>query len=163
MKNDSTLKEAGLKVTHPRIKILELLQSHPESHLSAEEIHNKLAKKEETIGLATIYRVLTQLEIAGLIQKNHFDDTQSTYEIKKQHHDHLICTNCGKIIEFVNMVDVVTYEFENIPFDTLNEINKLKPVLPKPSFGKDSKDTQTEEITTFWKTRSRKILETSIE
>ena len=63
MKNDSTLKEAGLKVTHPRIKILELLQSHPESHLSAEEIHNKLVKKEETIGLATIYRVLTQLEI----------------------------------------------------------------------------------------------------
>ncbi|MBJ40856.1 MAG: ferric iron uptake transcriptional regulator [Gammaproteobacteria bacterium] len=102
MKNDSTLKEAGLKVTHPRIKILELLQSHPESHLSAEEIHNKLVKKEETIGLATIYRVLTQLEIAGLIQKNHFDDTQSTYEITKQHHDHLICTNCGKIVEFVN-------------------------------------------------------------
>ena len=102
MKNDSTLKEAGLKVTHPRIKILELLQSNPESHLSAEEIHNKLTKKEETIGLATIYRVLTQLEIVGLIQKNHFDDTQSTYEIKKQHHDHLICTNCGKIVEFVN-------------------------------------------------------------
>ena len=102
MKNDSTLKEAGLKVTHPRVKILELLQSNPESHLTAEEIHGRLTKKEETIGLATIYRVLTQLEIAGLIQKNHFDETQSTYEIKKQHHDHLICTSCGKIVEFVN-------------------------------------------------------------
>jgi len=102
MKNDSTLKEAGLKVTHPRVKILELLQSNPESHLTAEEIHERLIKKEETIGLATIYRVLTQLEIAGLIQKNHFDETQSTYEIKKQHHDHLICTSCGKIVEFVN-------------------------------------------------------------
>ena len=102
MKNDSTLKEAGLKVTHPRVKILELLQSNPESHLTAEEIHGRLIKKEETIGLATIYRVLTQLEIAGLIQKNHFDETQSTYEIKKQHHDHLICTSCGKIVEFVN-------------------------------------------------------------
>ena len=102
MKNDSTLKEAGLKVTHPRVKILELLQSNPESHLTAEEIHSRLLKKEETIGLATIYRVLTQLEIAGLIQKNHFDETLSTYEIKKQHHDHLICTSCGKIVEFVN-------------------------------------------------------------
>ena len=102
MKNDSTLKEAGLKVTHPRVKILELLQSNPESHLTAEEIHGRLIKKEATIGLATIYRVLTQLEIAGLIQKNHFDETQSTYEIKKQHHDHLICTSCGKIVEFVN-------------------------------------------------------------
>tara|TARA_B100001996_G_scaffold373640_1_gene351312 strand:+ start:1619 stop:2041 length:423 start_codon:yes stop_codon:yes gene_type:complete len=102
MKNDSTLKEAGLKVTHPRVKVLELLQSHPKSHLTAEEIHDKLIKGEETIGLATIYRVLTQLELAGLVQKNHFDESQSSYEIQKKHHDHLICTNCGKIIEFMN-------------------------------------------------------------
>ena len=102
MKNDSTLKDAGLKVTHPRVKILELFQSNPDSHLSADEIHNSLIKKDENIGLATIYRVLTQLEEAGLIQKNHFDDNSSSYEIKKRHHDHLICNVCGKIVEFTD-------------------------------------------------------------
>ena len=102
MKNDLTLKDAGLKVTHPRVKILELFQSNPDSHLSADEIHNNLIKKDENIGLATIYRVLTQLEEAGLIQKNHFDDNSSSYGIKKQHHDHLICTVCGKIVEFTD-------------------------------------------------------------
>jgi len=102
MKNDSTLKDAGLKVTHPRVKILELFQSNPHSHLSADDIHNNLMKKDENIGLATIYRVLTQLEEAGLIQKNHFDDSSSSYEIKKRHHDHLICNVCGKIVEFTD-------------------------------------------------------------
>ena len=100
--NNETLKDAGLKVTHPRTKILDVLQSHPGTHLSADEIHNKLVEHNESIGLATVYRVLTQLELAGLIQKNQFNDNQSNYEIKKQHHDHLICTKCGKIIEFMN-------------------------------------------------------------
>ena len=100
--NDEALKEAGLKVTHPRVRILELFQSDPETHYSAEEVHNHLLKNNESIGLATIYRVLTQLETAGLLQKNNFDDSISTYEIKKQHHDHLICTECGKIIEFID-------------------------------------------------------------
>ena len=96
------MKDAGLKVTHPRTKILDVLQSNPDMHLSADEIHNKLVDHNESIGLATVYRVLTQLELAGLIQKNQFSDNQSSYEIKKQHHDHLICTKCGKIIEFMN-------------------------------------------------------------
>ena len=100
--NNETLKDAGLKVTHPRTKILDVLQSNPDMHLSADEIHNRLVDHNESIGLATVYRVLTQLEIAGLIQKNQFNDNQSSYEIKKQHHDHLICTKCGKIIEFMN-------------------------------------------------------------
>ena len=100
--NNETLKDAGLKVTHPRTKILDILQSNPGTHLSADEIHNKLVDHNESIGLATVYRVLTQLELAGLIQKNQFSDNQSSYEIKKQHHDHLICTKCGKIIEFMN-------------------------------------------------------------
>tara|TARA_Y100000741_G_scaffold305440_1_gene247671 strand:- start:1157 stop:1582 length:426 start_codon:yes stop_codon:yes gene_type:complete len=100
--NNNTLKDAGLKVTHPRTKILEILQSNPEFHLSADAIHNHLIERNESIGLATVYRVLTQLEMAGLIQKNQFKENQSTYEIKKQHHDHLICTKCGKIIEFIN-------------------------------------------------------------
>lgn len=100
--NNETLKSAGLKITHPRTKILDVLQSNPDMHLSADEIHNKLVTHNESIGLATVYRVLTQLEVAGLIQKNQFTDNQSSYEIKKQHHDHLICTQCGKIIEFMN-------------------------------------------------------------
>jgi Fur family ferric uptake transcriptional regulator len=100
--NNETLRDAGLKVTHPRTKILDVLQSNPDMHLSADEIHNKLVDHNESIGLATVYRVLTQLELAGLIQKNQFSDNQSSYEIKKQHHDHLICTKCGKIIEFMN-------------------------------------------------------------
>ena len=79
-----------------------LFQSDPKTHYSAEEVHNYLIKNNESIGLATIYRVLTQLETAGLLQKNNFDDSTSTYEIKKQHHDHLICTECGKIIEFID-------------------------------------------------------------
>lgn len=102
MSNNETLKGAGLKVTHPRSEILDILQANPEMHLSADEIHNKLVDKNQSIGLATVYRVLTQLEVAGLIQKNQFGDNQSNYEIKKKHHDHLICTKCGKIIEFMN-------------------------------------------------------------
>ena len=100
--NSDKLKDAGLKVTLPRSKILELFQSSPGNHYSAEEIHLKLIKKNEGIGLATVYRVLTQLEAAQLIQKNQFNETQSTYELKKDHHDHLICTKCGKIIEFID-------------------------------------------------------------
>ncbi len=100
--NISTLKEAGLKVTHSRCKILEIFQSSPGEHYTADKLKDLLIDNGETIGLATIYRVLTQLEMANLIQKNNFDDNQSAYEIKKSHHDHLICTKCGDIIEFVN-------------------------------------------------------------
>jgi len=100
--NINKLKEAGLKVTHSRCKILEIFQSSPDEHYTADKLKDLLADRGETIGLATIYRVLTQLEMADLIQKNNFDDNQSAYEIKKSHHDHLICTKCGNIIEFVN-------------------------------------------------------------
>jgi len=100
--NINKLKEAGLKVTHSRCKILEIFQSSPDEHYTADTLKDLLADSGETIGLATIYRVLTQLEMADLIQKNNFDDNQSAYEIKKSHHDHLICTKCGNIIEFVN-------------------------------------------------------------
>ena len=100
--NINKLKEAGLKVTHSRYKILEIFQSSPDEHYTADKLKDMLADSGETIGLATIYRVLTQLEMADLIQKNNFDDNQSAYEIKKSHHDHLICTKCGNIIEFVN-------------------------------------------------------------
>ena len=100
--NINKLKEAGLKVTYSRCKILEIFQSSPEEHYTADKLKDLLIDSGETIGLATIYRVLTQLEMANLIQKNNFDDNQSAYEIKKSHPDHLICTKCGAIIEFVN-------------------------------------------------------------
>ena len=100
--NSEKLKNAGLKVTHPRSKILDIFQSKPDSHFSADDIHLELVKNSENVGLATVYRVLTQLEIAGLIEKNQFNKSQSNYELKKAHHDHLICTKCGKIIEFNN-------------------------------------------------------------
>ena len=100
--NSEKLKNAGLKVTHPRSKILDIFQNKPDSHFSADDIHLELVKNSETVGLATVYRVLTQLEVAGLIEKNQFNKSQSNYELKKAHHDHLICTKCGKIIEFNN-------------------------------------------------------------
>ncbi|MGA0277411.1 MAG: transcriptional repressor [Candidatus Kariarchaeum pelagius] len=101
-KNIDILKDAGLKVTHSRCKILEIFQSSPDEHYTADKLKDCLDDEGERIGLATIYRVLTQLEMADLIQKNNFNDNQSAYEIKKSHHDHLICTNCGDIIEFTN-------------------------------------------------------------
>ena len=101
-KNIDKLKQAGLKVTHSRCKILEIFQSFPDEHYTADRLKDLLDDQGENIGLATIYRVLTQLEMAELIQKNNFNDNQSAYEIKKSHHDHLICTRCGEIIEFVN-------------------------------------------------------------
>ena len=100
--NSDKLKSAGLKVTHPRSKILEIFQTKPESHFSADDVHLELIKNSENVGLATVYRVLTQLEVAGLIEKNQFNNSQSNYELKKAHHDHLICTKCGKIVEFNN-------------------------------------------------------------
>ena len=101
-KNIDKLQQAGLKVTHSRCKILELFQSYPDEHYTADKLKDMLDDQGEHIGLATIYRVLTQLEMAELIQKNNFNDSQSAYELKKSHHDHLICTKCGNIIEFVN-------------------------------------------------------------
>ena len=100
--NIAKLKEAGLKVTHSRCKILELFQKSPDEHYTADKLKDILTENGETIGLATVYRVLTQLEMADLIQKNNFHENHSAYELKKSHHDHLICTRCGNIIEFVN-------------------------------------------------------------
>ena len=102
-KNINKLKEAGLKVTHTLdARFLKYFQSFPDEHYTADKLKDLLDDQGENIGLATIYRVLTQLEMADLIQKNNFNDSQSAYEIKKSHHDHLICTKCGSIIEFVN-------------------------------------------------------------
>ena len=97
------LKRAGLKITLPRMKILEILESSDKRHLSAEDIYKILLNSSEEIGLATIYRVLTQFEGAGLVIRHHFETGQAVFELERgKHHDHLICVKCGKIIEFVD-------------------------------------------------------------
>ncbi|NRA55161.1 MAG: ferric iron uptake transcriptional regulator [Gammaproteobacteria bacterium] len=95
------LRKAGLKVTLPRIKILEILQLPQNQHISAEELYKILLEKDEEIGLATVYRVLNQFDDAGIVSRHHFDSGKSVFELSsKHHHDHLVCLNCGKVIEF---------------------------------------------------------------
>lgn len=97
------LKRAGLKVTFSRMKILELLENSEKRHMSAEDIYRTLLNGGEEIGLATIYRVLTQFEGAGLVIRHHFETGQAVFELERgSHHDHLICVKCGKIVEFVD-------------------------------------------------------------
>jgi len=99
-KNDG-LKNAGLKATLPRLKILELFQGSEQRHLSAEEVFRTLLLEHTDIGLATVYRVLTQFEQAGILSRSHFESGKAIYELNEgQHHDHLICTECGKVEEF---------------------------------------------------------------
>ncbi|MGH8153596.1 MAG: ferric iron uptake transcriptional regulator [Rhodanobacteraceae bacterium] len=96
------LRNAGLKVTHPRIRVLEILENSHE-HLTAENIYKLLLEESEDIGLATVYRVLTQFEAAGLVIKHNFEGGQAVYELDRgQHHDHMIDVTTGKVIEFVN-------------------------------------------------------------
>ncbi|NTS76041.1 ferric iron uptake transcriptional regulator [Catenovulum sp. SM1970] len=99
------LKKAGLKVTLPRVKILEILQSEENQHISAEELYKVLLDKGEEIGLATVYRVLNQFDDAGIVTRHHFEGGKSVFELSaKQHHDHLVCLKCGKVIEFADDV-----------------------------------------------------------
>ncbi|MGH8156011.1 MAG: ferric iron uptake transcriptional regulator [Rhodanobacteraceae bacterium] len=96
------LRNAGLKVTHPRIRVLEILENSHE-HLTAENIYKLLLEESEDIGLATVYRVLTQFEAVGLVIKHNFEGGQAVYELDRgQHHDHMIDVTTGKVIEFVN-------------------------------------------------------------
>ncbi|MDQ3511447.1 MAG: ferric iron uptake transcriptional regulator [Pseudomonadota bacterium] len=95
------LRNAGLKVTHPRVRILALLEEAKSRHMTAEDIYRKLLDQNEDIGLATVYRVLTQFEAAGLVLKHNFEAGQSVYELDRgEHHDHMVDIDTGKIIEF---------------------------------------------------------------
>jgi len=99
------LRKAGLKVTLPRVKILALLERSNKRHVSAEEVYKMLLENGEEIGLATVYRVLTQFESAGLVCRHNFEGGQSIFEIDcGKHHDHLVCAKCGKIVEFVDEI-----------------------------------------------------------
>ncbi|OPX54877.1 Fur family transcriptional regulator, ferric uptake regulator [Oceanospirillum multiglobuliferum] len=95
------LKKAGLKVTLPRIKILQLLESADSHHMSAEDVYKSLLESGEDVGLATVYRVLTQFESAGLAVRHNFDGGHAVFELAKdEHHDHMVCVDSGEVIEF---------------------------------------------------------------
>ncbi len=95
------LKKAGLKVTHPRLKILEVLETEGEQHASAEDIYRLLLARGEEIGVATIYRVLTQCEQAGLVKRLQFEGGRAVFEVTDDsHHDHIVCVRCGLVEEF---------------------------------------------------------------
>ncbi|MBT3811547.1 MAG: ferric iron uptake transcriptional regulator [Gammaproteobacteria bacterium] len=98
------LRDVGLKVTLPRMKILEIMERETnERHLNAEQVYKILLSENEEIGLATIYRVLTQFEAAGLVSRHHFEGGNSVFELNKgQHHDHLVCVKCGQVDEFTD-------------------------------------------------------------
>lgn len=97
------LRKAGLKVTHPRMRILQIFEEDGARHLTAEDVYKKLLGYQEDIGLATVYRVLTQFEAAGILSKHNFEGGQAVYELDRgQHHDHMIDVDSGKVIEFVS-------------------------------------------------------------
>jgi Fur family ferric uptake transcriptional regulator len=97
------LRKAGLKVTLPRVKILEILEGNRQRHLSAEDIYKELLETGEDIGLATVYRVLTQFEAAGLVKRHNFEGGHSVFEMDEgEHHDHMVCVDTGDVIEFMN-------------------------------------------------------------
>jgi len=103
MEQRKELRKAGLKVTLPRLKILEILESNADSHLSAEDIYRELLDASQDIGLATVYRVLTQFEAAGLVVRHNFESGHSVFELDSgNHHDHMVCIETGNVIEFVN-------------------------------------------------------------
>ncbi|WP_341675155.1 ferric iron uptake transcriptional regulator [Niveibacterium sp. SC-1] len=103
MTNSQNLKSMGLKATLPRLKILELFQHSDVRHLTAEDVYRLLTAEGMDIGLATVYRVLTQFEQAGLLERHHFESAKAVFELNEgQHHDHLVCLQCGKVEEFVD-------------------------------------------------------------
>ena len=100
---DAELKKAGLKVTLPRLKILQILESQPaeNQHMSAEDVYRALLEAGEEVGLATVYRVLTQFETAGLVERHNFEGGHAVFELDRgDHHDHMVCVDSGRVIEF---------------------------------------------------------------
>ena len=97
------LKKAGLKVTLPRLKVLQVLQNAEPHHMSAEDVYKHLLETDDSVGLATVYRVLTQFQAAGIVERHNFDDGHAVYELADQeHHDHMVDIDTGTVTEFVN-------------------------------------------------------------
>ncbi|MDP3847222.1 MAG: ferric iron uptake transcriptional regulator [Pseudomonas sp.] len=103
MVENSELRKVGLKVTLPRVKILQMLDSAERRHMSAEEVYKALMESGEDVGLATVYRVLTQFESAGLVVRHNFDGGHAVFELADGgHHDHMVCVESGEVIEFID-------------------------------------------------------------
>ena len=101
MPESKDLHNIGLKATLPRLKVLELFQTSTQRHMSAEDVYKLLLNENADVGLATVYRVLTQFEQAGLLQRHHFESGKAVFELNEgSHHDHLVCLQCGKVEEF---------------------------------------------------------------
>ena len=101
MSTAQSLKESGLKATLPRLKIINLFEQSPVRHLTAEDVYRKLLAEGLDVGLATVYRVLTQFEQAGLLVRHHFESGKAVFELNQGgHHDHLVCLQCGRVEEF---------------------------------------------------------------
>tara|TARA_B100001029_G_scaffold28029_1_gene20381 strand:+ start:20386 stop:20793 length:408 start_codon:yes stop_codon:yes gene_type:complete len=128
MSEDKNLRKAGLKVTLPRIRVLEIFESSSERHLSAEDVYKKILSAGDEVGLATIYRVLTQFEAAGILLKQNFENNYSVYElVSDSHHDHMVCLETGKVIEFTN--NLIEEEQDKIAKELGYEIVDHKLVL----------------------------------
>ena len=103
MSSPSDLKNIGLKATLPRLKILDIFEHSEKRHMTAEEVYRLLSDDGHDIGLATVYRVLTQFEQAGLLMRHHFDSDKAVFELNQgTHHDHLVCLQCGRVEEFID-------------------------------------------------------------
>lgn len=103
MEESQQLKDAGLKITLPRIKVLQILEQSRDRHLSAEDVYKALLDMGDDVGLATVYRVLTQFESAGLVSKHNFEGGHFVFELSQgEHHDHLVCVKCGRVEEFID-------------------------------------------------------------
>jgi Fur family ferric uptake transcriptional regulator len=101
MSNIDELKSTGLKATLPRLKIMEVFQGSTQRHMTAEDVYRILLQERSDVGLATVYRVLTQFEQAGILVRSHFESGKAVYELNEgQHHDHLVCIDCGRVEEF---------------------------------------------------------------
>lgn len=128
MSDDAELKKAGLKVTLPRLRILELLERDDKTHLSAEEIYRRLIGAGEEVGLATVYRVLTQFEQAGICIRHNFEEGHAVYELTpSDHHDHMVCLETGDVIEFTD--DIIEERQKNLAEEEGYEIVDHSMVL----------------------------------
>ena len=129
------LREAGLKVTSPRLKILEVLETSDERHMSAEGVYRELLGRGHEFGLATVYRVLAQFEGAGLVERHNFDGGVSVFELAdRSHHDHMVCVDTGEVIEFVNdRIEQLQHEIAERHGYTIVDHSLVLYVRRKPS------------------------------
>ena len=127
------LRAAGLKVTSPRLKILEVLETNPERHMNAEAVYKALLDAGEEFGLATVYRVLTQFESAGLVTRHNFEGGTAVFELTdRTHHDHMVCLKTGKVIEFVDeRIEAIQEEIADKHGYVIEEHSLVLYVRPK--------------------------------